>query len=89
MDFLKSIIDEIGGEYVKLANDIIEEEIFVDTGSYILNGLISGSIFGGVSGNKITAFFGASGVGKCARGTEKITIYANKEVIEKIKNSLK
>ena len=30
-------------------------ETFVDTGSYIFNGLVSGSIFGGVSGNKITA----------------------------------
>lgn len=64
MDFLDSIIAEIGGEYTKLASDIVEEEVFVDTGSYMLNALVSGSIFGGVSGNKITAFFGASGVGK-------------------------
>ncbi|MAR17898.1 MAG: recombinase RecA, partial [Rhodobacteraceae bacterium] len=33
-------------------------------GSYIFNGLCSGSIFGGVSGNKITAIAGESSTGK-------------------------
>ena len=37
---------------------------YVDTGSYIFNGLVSGSIFGGVSGNKITAIAGESSTGK-------------------------
>ena len=55
MDFLKDIVKEIGDEYTKLAADIDETESYVDTGSYIFNGLVSGSIFGGVSGNKITA----------------------------------
>jgi len=36
----------------------------VDTGSYIFNGLVSGSIYGGVSGNKITAIAGESSTGK-------------------------
>ena len=36
----------------------------MDTGSYIFNGLVSGSIFGGVSGNKITAIAGESSTGK-------------------------
>ena len=36
-------------------SDIDDHETYVDTGSYIFNGLVSGSIFGGVSGNKITA----------------------------------
>ena len=64
MDFLKDIVKEIGDEYTKLSADIDEEENFVDTGSYILNGLCSGSIFGGVSGNKITAIAGESSTGK-------------------------
>ena len=55
MDFLKDIVKEIGGEYTQLASEINETEVFVDTGSYIFNALVSGSIFGGVSGNKITA----------------------------------
>jgi len=64
MDFLKDIVKEIGNEYTQLASDIDETERFVDTGSYIFNGLVSGSIFGGVSGNKITAIAGESSTGK-------------------------
>ena len=64
MDFLKEIVKEIGDDYTKLASDIDDTEKFVDTGSYIFNGLVSGSIFGGVSGNKITAIAGESSTGK-------------------------
>ena len=64
MDFLKDIVKEIGDEYTKLAADIDETETYVDTGSYIFNGLVSGSLFGGVSGNKITAIAGESSTGK-------------------------
>jgi RecA/RadA recombinase len=64
MDFLKEIVKEIGDEYTQLAADIDETETYVDTGSYVLNGLCSGSIFGGVSGNKITAIAGESSTGK-------------------------
>ena len=64
MDFLKEIVKEVGGEYTKLASDIDETETYVDTGSYIFNALVSGSIFGGVSGNKITAIAGESSTGK-------------------------
>ena len=64
MDFLKEIVKEVGGEYTQLAADINDSETYVDTGSYIFNGLVSGSIFGGVSGNKITAIAGESSTGK-------------------------
>ena len=64
MDFLKEIVKEIGDDFTKLASDIDDTEKFVDTGSYIFNGLVSGSIFGGVSGNKITAIAGESSTGK-------------------------
>jgi len=64
MDFLKDIVKEIGGEYTQLASEINETEVFVDTGSYVFNALVSGSIFGGVSGNKITAISGESSTGK-------------------------
>ena len=64
MDFLKDIVKEIGGEYTQLASDIDETETYVDTGSYIFNALVSGSIFGGVSGNKITAIAGETSTGK-------------------------
>jgi len=64
MDFLKDIVKEIGDDFTKLASEIDEVEQFVDTGSYIFNGLCSGSIYGGVSSNKITAIAGESSTGK-------------------------
>ena len=64
MDFLKDIVKEIGDDFTKLASDIDETESYVDTGSYVFNALVSGSIFGGVSGNKITAIAGESSTGK-------------------------
>ena len=64
MDFLKEIVKEIGDEYTQIAADIDETETFIDTGSYIFNGLVSGSIYGGVSTNKITAIAGETSTGK-------------------------
>ena len=64
MDFLKEIVKEIGDEYTQLASEAESIETYVDTGSYVFNGLISGSIFGGVSRNKITAIAGESSTGK-------------------------
>ena len=88
MEFLKDIVSQIGGEYVSLASEIEESETFVDTGSYIFNALVSGSIFGGISENKITAISGETSTGKCARGSEMITVYGSKEVIEDLKARL-
>ncbi|WNL50962.1 recombinase [Synechococcus phage S-CREM2] len=64
MSFLNDIAKEIGSEYTQLASEIDEQERYVDTGSYIFNALVSGSIFGGLSGNKITAIAGESSTGK-------------------------
>ncbi len=64
MDFLKEIVKEIGDDYTQLAADIDEQEKFIDTGSYIFNAMVSGSIYGGVSSNKITAIAGESSTGK-------------------------
>ena len=64
MDFLKEIVKEIGDDYTQLARDIDDKEKYIDTGSYIFNAILSGSIFGGVSGNKITALAGESSTGK-------------------------
>jgi len=64
MDFLKEIVKEIGDEYTQIAADIDGTERYVDTGSYIFNSLVSGSIYGGVSTNKITAIAGETSTGK-------------------------
>jgi len=64
MDFLKEIVKEIGDDYTQLAADIDGTEQFIDTGSYIFNAVVSGSVYGGVSSNRITAIAGESSTGK-------------------------
>ena len=64
MTFISDIIKEIGDEYTQVAADIDNSETYVDSGCYIFNALVSGSIFGGVSANKITAIAGESSTGK-------------------------
>ena len=64
MTFIKSLIKDIGDDYASLASDIDETESYIDSGSYIFNALVSGSIYGGVSGNKVTAIAGESSTGK-------------------------
>ena len=66
-DFLKNIIKDVGNEYASLVSDGVEAgdvEDFIDTGSYIFNGLLSGSLYGGLPSNKITALAGESATGK-------------------------
>jgi RecA/RadA recombinase len=66
-DFLKDIIKTTGNEYAALVSDGVEAgdvESFIDTGSYIFNALLSGSIHGGLPANKITALAGESATGK-------------------------
>ena len=66
-DFLKNIIKEVGNEYASIVYDGVEAgdvDSFIDTGSYILNALLSGSLHGGLASNKITALAGESATGK-------------------------
>ena len=64
MSFLKDIVKEIGNEYATVVSDDVDSSSLVDTGSYIFNGLVSGSIYGGIPSNKITAIAGESSTGK-------------------------
>ena len=64
MSFLDEIIKDVGKDYANLAADIDETERYLDSGSYIFNALISGSLNGGFSANKITAIAGESSTGK-------------------------
>mgnify|MGYP001244998567 FL=1 len=67
MDFLKDIAKQAGNEYASLVADGVEAgdvDSFIDTGSYIFNALLSGSIHGGLPSNKITAIAGESATGK-------------------------
>jgi RecA/RadA recombinase len=67
MNFLSQVIKDSKNEYAALVSDGIaagDVESFVDTGSYVFNALVSGSLFGGIPSNKITAIAGESGTGK-------------------------
>ena len=67
MDFLKDIAKTAGNEYAALVSEGVEAgdvDSFIDTGSYIFNALLSGSIYGGLPSNKITAVAGESATGK-------------------------
>ena len=66
-DFLKDIIKETGNEYAGLVSDGIDSAdvtSFIDTGSYSFNALLSGTIYGGMPSNKITAIAGEAATGK-------------------------
>ena len=66
-DFLKRVLKDVGNEYAALVSDGVEAgdvENFIDSGSYIFNALLSGSIYGGLPSNKITAIAGESATGK-------------------------
>ena len=67
MSFLKNVIKESGNDYGSIVADGVDAadvSSYVDTGSYIFNALCSGSIYGGLPSNKITAIAGESATGK-------------------------
>jgi|TARA_B100000902_G_scaffold397880_1_gene462946 RecA/RadA recombinase len=67
MSFLNDVVKEIGNEYAGIVNEGVaagDVASFVDTGCYLFNAVVSGSLFGGVPSNKITAIAGESSTGK-------------------------
>ena len=66
-NFFRSLVDEIKDADTCIAADgtgSAEFGGFIDTGSYVLNAALSGSLYGGIPDNKITAFAGESATGK-------------------------
>lgn len=67
MGFLDSVIKDSGNEFAsRVSEGVAAGDItgYVDTGSYIFNALVSGSLFGGLPSNKVTALAGESSTGK-------------------------
>lgn len=65
--FLQDIVKESKNEFAGVVADGVEAgdvSTFIDSGSYIFNALLSGSIYGGLPANKITAIAGESATGK-------------------------
>lgn len=67
MNDFTSLLKETGNEYASIADDGIEAGDItglIDTGSYTLNAQLSGSIYGGLPANKVTALAGEPSTGK-------------------------
>lgn len=67
MDIFNQLLEETNNEYAGIAEEGVEAgdvSGFIGTGSYAMNALLSGSIFGGLAQNKVTAFAGEPSVGK-------------------------
>jgi len=65
--FLDNVIKDSGNEFASIVSDGVaagDVTSFVDTGSYIFNAVVSGSLFGGIPSNKVTALAGESSTGK-------------------------
>lgn len=65
--YFTDLIKTTGNSYAALASEGIEAgdiNGFIPTGSYMLNAILSGSIYGGLPDNKITAIAGEEATGK-------------------------
>ena len=81
---MKDVIKETGNEYASLVSEGLDAgdvDSFIDTGSYTFNALLSGTIFGGLPSNKITAIAGEAATGKTffALGIVKHFLDKNKD----------
>ena len=64
---VKSLMKAMDNPYVSMASEgksAGSTSTYIDTGSYVLNAVISGSIFGGIPSNKVTMFAGDPSTGK-------------------------
>ena len=67
MGFLDTVIKDSGNEFASIVSDGVaagDVDNYVDTGSYIFNALVSGSLYGGIPSNKVTALAGETSTGK-------------------------
>lgn len=63
--FLEAFLDKIKDDNTgRAGNSSAEFSGWIDSGCYILNAQLSGSLYGGIPNNKIVAFAGESGTGK-------------------------
>ena len=65
--FLRSLVKKLDNENMSIAADGLSAAEFtgyIDTGSYALNALVSGTFFGGIPNNKCIVFAGESSTGK-------------------------
>jgi RecA/RadA recombinase len=66
-EFFRDLVKDLKDDSTTIASDGLgsaEFGGFIDTGSYALNAVLSGSLYGGVADNKTTGFAGESSTGK-------------------------
>ena len=83
-DYFKNMVKELNDENTHLlsdGNNSAEFTGWIDTGSFILNALVSGSLYGGVPNNKVVALAGEQATGKTffALGMVKNFLEQNKD----------
>ena len=79
-DFFRNLADDIKDEDTSIVADGLGSAEYsgtVDTGSYVLNAVLSGSVYGGIPNNKITAFAGESTTGKTFFALGVVTQFLN------------
>jgi RecA/RadA recombinase len=65
MGFFDNLVQKAGNEFMAKVSENLDDGIrFIDTGSYALNALLSGSIYGGMPNNKAFALAGEESTGK-------------------------
>lgn len=67
MSFIKKLINKVADENTNILSEgghSAEVTGYYDTGSYVLNALISGSLYDGIPSNKVTVFAGEPSTGK-------------------------
>lgn len=66
MNYFDTLLKQSGNDYAGRISENNDADVnsFIDTGSYSLNALLSGSIYGGLPANKVTALAGEPATGK-------------------------
>jgi len=66
MNFIDKVLKAVDNKYASVVSEGNDADIvsYIDTGSYALNALFSGSIYGGLPANKVSALAGEESTGK-------------------------
>ena len=64
MSIFDTLAKEAKNDYAQLVSETSNDQGFIGTGSYILNAQLSGSIYGGLPNNRVTAIAGEQATGK-------------------------
>lgn len=79
MNFLENIEEITGNQYAAKGQTVNDARTTIDTGSYVLNALLSGSIYGGASSNSVTAWAGSEATGKTFLTLHSVKTFLDKD----------